>query len=113
MYKVVQADDLKREGSRTAVFQGSDHGSGVSFFSVDSDPGQGPELHKHPYSETWLVLEGEALITADGEEIHAGPGTIVVVGADTPHKFHNTGTGRLRIVCIHASPTFVNQMLDE
>jgi mannose-6-phosphate isomerase-like protein (cupin superfamily) len=36
-----------------------------------------------------------------------------VVGADTPHKFRNAGTGRLKIVCIHASPEFVSQMLDD
>jgi mannose-6-phosphate isomerase-like protein (cupin superfamily) len=113
MFKVLHADDLKREGSNTAVFQGVDHGSGISFFSVDNEPGQGPGLHKHPYSETWLVLEGHGVITADGEEIQAGPGAIVVVGADTPHKFRNAGTGRLKIVCIHASPEFVNEMLPD
>jgi hypothetical protein len=40
-------------------------------------------------------------------------GAIVVVGADTPHKFRNAGTGRLKIVCIHASPEFVNEMLPD
>jgi mannose-6-phosphate isomerase-like protein (cupin superfamily) len=98
MFKVLHADDLKREGSNTAVFQGVDHGSGISFFSVDNEPGQGPGLHKHPDSETLLALEGHGVITTDDEEIEAGPGAIVVVGAGTPHKFRNGGTGRLKIV---------------
>jgi mannose-6-phosphate isomerase-like protein (cupin superfamily) len=59
------------------------------------------------------VLAGHGVITTDDEEIQAGPGAIVVVGAHTPHKFRNAGTGRLKIVCIHASPKFVNEMPDD
>ena len=42
--------------------------------------------------------------TADGEEADARPGDIVVVGAETPHKFAVPGTTQLTMVCIHASP---------
>jgi mannose-6-phosphate isomerase-like protein (cupin superfamily) len=51
-------------------------------------------------------------MTADGEEFEAGPGDIVVVGPETPHKFKNNGTERLDIVCIHASPTMVQEELE-
>jgi hypothetical protein len=57
------------------TFEGEPYGSGVSFFLVDNEPGEGPDLHKHPYSETWIVRSGKARITADGEDIEAGPGT--------------------------------------
>jgi mannose-6-phosphate isomerase-like protein (cupin superfamily) len=70
----------------------------------DNEPGAGPDLHRHPYSETWIIRAGAGTFTADGEEIEAGPGDIVVVGAQPPHKFKNTGDGRLDVVCIHASP---------
>ncbi|MDQ4026732.1 MAG: cupin domain-containing protein, partial [Actinomycetota bacterium] len=53
---------------------------------------------------TWVVRNGRARFTADGGEVEAGPGDIIVVGAETPHKFKNIGTSRLEIVCIHASP---------
>ena len=51
-------------------------------------------------------------MTADGEDFEAGPGDIVVVGPDTPHKFKNAGTERLEIVCIHASPRMIQENLE-
>ena len=113
MFKVLNTDDLKANGSRTATFEGEPHGSSVSFFLVDNDPGQGPGRHRHPYTETWVVLAGEAVITADGEEIPASVGDIVVVDAETPHQFRNTGADRLQIMCIHASPRFIQEWLPE
>jgi len=113
MVTVTSTSALLMDGSRTARFEGEQHGSGVSFFLVDNDPGQGPPLHKHPYTETWVVLSGQAVITADGQHIEAGKGDIVVVGAETPHKFRNTGSGPLELVCIHASPRFIQDDLED
>ncbi len=113
MFKALNTRDLMTNSSRTATFEGEPHGSGVSFFLVDNDPGQGPGLHRHPYSETWVVLAGAAVITADGEELPAKEGDVVVVDAETPHKFRNTGTDRLQIMCIHASPRFIQEWLPE
>jgi len=95
------------------TFEGDPYGSGVSFFLVNNEPGAGPNLHKHPYSETWIVRSGTARITADGEEIEAAAGDIVVVSAETPHKFKNIGAGRLDIICIHASPRMIHEWLEE
>jgi mannose-6-phosphate isomerase-like protein (cupin superfamily) len=36
----------------------------------------------------------------------------VVVGAETPHKFKNTGAGPLEVVCIHASPRMIQENLE-
>jgi mannose-6-phosphate isomerase-like protein (cupin superfamily) len=113
MHSVIRAGERDVSPGRTVTFEGEPYGSGVSFFLVDNEPGQGPGLHRHPYSETWIVRSGEALITADGEEIEAGPGDIVVVGPETPHKFRNSGTERLDIVCIHASPRMIQEWLEE
>ena len=113
MYKLIRSGELERSSGGTVTFEGEEHGSGVSFFLVDSAPGAGPGLHEHPYSETWVVRSGRARFTADGAEIEAGRGDIVVVGARTPHKFENIGTERLEIVCIHASPRIVQTWLDE
>jgi mannose-6-phosphate isomerase-like protein (cupin superfamily) len=112
MYRVVRSGELRPSPGGTVTFEGEGYGSGVSFFLVDNRPGSGPDLHKHPYSETWIVRSGTARFTADGEELEAGPGDIVVVGAETPHKFKNAGTGRLEIVCIHSSPRMVQEDLE-
>jgi mannose-6-phosphate isomerase-like protein (cupin superfamily) len=93
---------------------GEDHGGvGVCIIFVDAGPGDGPSLHRHPYEEIFIVQEGEALFVADGAERTAGAGEIVVVAADTPHRFTNTGDGRLRQIDIHVSPRFVTEWLDE
>jgi mannose-6-phosphate isomerase-like protein (cupin superfamily) len=93
-------------------FEGQDHGSGISLFLINNEPGAGPDLHKHPYSETWIVRSGTARFTADGEDVEAGPGDILVVGSETPHKFKNIGTGRLDLICIHASPKMIQVALE-
>ena len=112
MKRVIRSGELQPTPGGTVRFEGEGYGSGVSFFLVNNEPGEGPGLHKHPYSETWIVRGGTALMTADGEDIEAGPGDIMVVGPETPHKFKNVGTGRLDIVCIHSSPRMVQVELE-
>jgi mannose-6-phosphate isomerase-like protein (cupin superfamily) len=84
----------------------------VSFFHVNNQPGEGPDLHRHPYPETWILRSGKARFTADGEDFEAGPGDIMVVGANTPHKFKNAGAERLEIICVHASPRIIQENLE-
>jgi len=113
MYKVIRSGEIQPTPAGTVKFEGEPYGSGVSFFLVNNQPGKGPDLHKHPYSETWIVHSGKARITADGQEIEAGPGDIIVVTSETPHKFKNIGTDRLDIICIHASPRMIQVELEE
>jgi mannose-6-phosphate isomerase-like protein (cupin superfamily) len=112
MYQVIRAGEQQRSPGGTLTFEGEPYGSGVSFFLVDNEPGEGPDLHKHPYSETWIVRSGKARITADGEDIEAGPGDIAVVGPETPHKFKTTGPDRLDIISIHSSPRMIQEALE-
>lgn len=113
MHTIIRAGELPPSPGGTVTFEGEPYGSGVSFFLVNNEPGKGPDLHRHPYSETWIVRSGSGLFTADGEDVEAGPGDIVVVGPETPHKFKNVGTGRLDVVCIHASPRMIQESLEE
>jgi mannose-6-phosphate isomerase-like protein (cupin superfamily) len=113
MCSVIVSGELQPTPGGTIKFEGEPYGSEVSFFLVNNEPGAGPDLHKHPYSETWIVRAGKARITADGVDIEAGPGDILVVSAETPHKFKNIGTGRLDIICIHASPRIIQVDLEE
>ncbi len=113
MHTVVRSGELEPSAGGTVTFEGEPHGSGVSFFLVNNEPGAGPGLHRHPYAETWIVRAGKARFRAGEGELEAGPGDIVVVGAETPHKFENIGPDRLDIVCIHASPRIVQESLEE
>lgn len=112
MHRVIRAGELKPSQGGTITFHGEPYGSGVSFFLVNNVPGAGPNLHRHHYSETWIVRSGKARITADGEDMEVGPGDIIVVTPETPHKFKNIGSERLDIICIHDSPRMEQEELE-
>jgi mannose-6-phosphate isomerase-like protein (cupin superfamily) len=100
-------------GESAGHFEGARHGSDVSFFVVDAGAGEGPALHSHPYSETFLVQDGRARFEIDGREVHAGGGDVVVVAAGSVHAFRALGPQRLRLVAIHASPRLESSWLDQ
>lgn len=109
---VIRAADVANSGGRSKMFEGAATGAGISFFLVDSDTGEGPALHRHPYPETWIVRSGRARFTADGQSIEAGPGDIIVVGAGIAHRFECISTEPVEIVCIHAAERFETEWLD-
>ena len=84
----------------------------MSYFLVDNDPGQGPNLHRHPYPETWDRVDGEARIAVGDEQVVATAGDTATVVAGVWHGFKNSGTGRLRMMCIHASDVMIQENLD-
>jgi quercetin dioxygenase-like cupin family protein len=90
---------------------GSEHGLDITLLFVDAEPGRGPALHRHPYGEVFIVQEGRATFTVEGEELTAGAGDIVVVHANEAHAFVNSGEGRLRQVDIHLSASFSTEWL--
>lgn len=108
---VITAAQLSLTGSRTLKFEGADYGSEISFFFVRSNPGQGPELHRHPYTETWIVLHGEATITMGDNKVVATEGTTAVVQPEVWHRFVNSGQETLQMMCIHAAPRMITEFL--
>jgi mannose-6-phosphate isomerase-like protein (cupin superfamily) len=93
-------------------FVGKDHGGvGVCILMVDAPPGRGPSLHRHPYDEIVLIQEGHGTFTIGDEQLEAGAGDLVIVPANQPHAFVNTGDGPLRQIDIHVSPHFSTEWL--
>jgi quercetin dioxygenase-like cupin family protein len=92
-------------------FHGEKQGAPFSAYIVKAKPGQGPPLHTHPYVEVAFTLEGTATITVGGDTREVNAGSIVVIAANTPHRFVNSGAGVLRQIDIHASPKFVQTNL--
>ena len=103
---------IKSDTLLSGNLAGEDHGAGISLILDESEPGHGPRLHRHPYDETWVVIEGHLPFRAGDERLAAGPGDIVIVPPDTPHGFTNDGPGRSKLVCIHAHPTFETEWLE-
>ena len=92
--------------------QGHNHDAAVSVIVVDAPPGGGPRLHRHPYEEIFVIQDGTATFTAGDQTIEGHGGQVVIVPGGVPHKFVNTGEGRLRQVDIHASDRFITEWLE-
>jgi quercetin dioxygenase-like cupin family protein len=92
---------------------GAEHGLEITVLFVDAEPGRGPALHRHPYAEVFIVQEGQATFTVDGEQQEVRTGDILVARANQAHSFVNSGTGPLRQVDIHLSPSFSTEWLEE
>jgi mannose-6-phosphate isomerase-like protein (cupin superfamily) len=108
-YLVVERDQLP-----ASELQGQDYGGAtVSLIFVDVGPGEGPRLHRHPYEEIFIILEGTATFTVGTDTVAARPGQIVIVRPGVPHKFVNSGEGRLHQVDIHPSGRFVTEWLED
>jgi mannose-6-phosphate isomerase-like protein (cupin superfamily) len=108
---VVQQSHLPA-GGFSRELEGVEHGGvGISIIFVEAEPGQGPALHRHEYDEVFIVEEGEATMTVGDEERVVKGGEIAIVPAGQPHRFVNSGTGRLRQIDIHLSPRFVTEWL--
>ena len=111
MFHILHRRDQRKGAIATVEFEGEPYGAGVSFFLGNLSPGKGPGLHQHPYSETCIVLSGQAAMVVDGENVVAGAGDIVVIGPATPHRFTAIGHEPLHMVCVHASDRFVIEPL--
>lgn len=112
MITITDREALALPGSPTSRFEGGDHGADISLFWVRTPPGAGPDFHWHPYTETWVVLAGEVQVDADDEHLVARPGDHVTVTAGTVHRFRNSGTATLEMICIHASDRIIQEFVD-
>jgi quercetin dioxygenase-like cupin family protein len=97
-------------GNLVGRFEGRDHGSSVSFFVGEFQPGTGPSLHRHPYDETFVVEAGSATLTLGDDTLELVAGQIIVVPAGAPHKFVS-GEG-FRIVSISPSDRMEQEDLE-
>ena len=55
--------------------------------------------------EAWLV-------GAEEDVLRLGPGDIIALPANIPHRFRNGGDSDLRLLGIHTSPTRIVHRLD-
>lgn len=96
----------------TGNLKGAEHGATISLILDHSAPGHGPRLHRHPYDETWVVLEGNLTFQLGEERFRAGRGDIVIAPPGVPHKFTNDDPERSNLICIHANATMVTEWLE-
>lgn len=64
------------------------------------EPGGEIPLHHHWYEQEMYVLEGQGMAGDERSERPIGPGTVIYVPPDAPHRLRNTGQGLLRFICV-------------
>jgi mannose-6-phosphate isomerase-like protein (cupin superfamily) len=108
-YVVVERDQLPDAELEGYLYGGAK----VCVIFIDLEPGGGPRLHRHPYDEIFILLEGIATFTIGAGSVQANAGQVLIAKAGAAHKFVNSGEGRLRQIDIHASDRFVTEWLVE
>jgi len=73
-------------------------GGSLTLFAFDT--GQGLTEHTTPFDALVMVLEGALTLTIGGTPVHATPGTIVRMPADTPHAVDAAEPARMLLVML-------------
>ena len=97
----VEGKSTRPCGKGLAVCNGFENNPNLSVFLCDFSPGIGPKKHRHPYEETFIVLEGEMEAIVEGKTYTIKEGNIMVVPAGKWHEFTNKTDKKIRTVNIH------------
>ena len=110
---ILNRDELPYDGN-VYEFEGVHHQeTDVSFIWVDMPPGGKVRLHKHPYKEIFIIQEGVSTFTVGSETLEAHAGQIIIVPAETPHKFTNLSNQQLKQIDIHVNKQFITDWLED
>jgi quercetin dioxygenase-like cupin family protein len=101
---IIDITSLGPISSGASRFEGGNYGSSISCFVVKSATGEGADKHRHPYEETFVLLEGDIEAIVDGKMQMIQAGNIVVVPANTWHEFKNRSEHPALMVNIHPVP---------
>ena len=113
METVISRADGREDGEEwTESYEELPGGAGISIIlESTTEEGVGPRLHWHPYAETFVIRRGSATFTVGTDEVVAHAGQVLVVPAETPHRFR-TGPDGYEAVHIHANDRFVTEWLE-
>jgi quercetin dioxygenase-like cupin family protein len=107
-----QREDLSGKILRPADLIGYQDGSVVSRMMVFKksgtitlfafDQGEGLSEHTAPYDAIVTILDGEALITIEGEPFTLKAGEMIIMPAEKPHAVEAIGRFKMMLTMIHA-----------
>src|SRR5687767_1281864 len=95
---------VTRAGGELRVLQGSDYGLVTSVMHSQIVPGSGPQRHRHPHAEIFVLHDGQGRYEVEGSHVDAVAGDMVIVPPDAWHGFTNTGDTLLGQTAIHQNP---------
>jgi quercetin dioxygenase-like cupin family protein len=109
--KLASTDLGPQDSTAARRLVGLDHGLPISMFLVHNRPGDGTQLHRHPYPEVFVVHTGHAHFQLDADALTAGAGDVVIAPAGSTHGFTNAGPGELSMTCIHTAAEMATEWL--
>ena len=99
-------------GNNSREFEGKEYGASLTLILVDVETGHGPNLHRHPYEEIFVVHAGTGRFVVNDSVVQGSAGDIVIAPAGTAHRFINSGRDRLQLTAIHHNANFVTEWLE-
>lgn len=102
-----------RWSPEVALVEGRWDGIEASLYVTTFAAGGGPRLHRHPYPELFLVQDGQARFHVGDEHRDVAAGHVVVVAAETPHRYENIGRDPLTVISVQPSGVVVQTNLDD
>ncbi len=106
---LIDIESLRPASGGSPRFEGYLHGATSSFFVVKSPPGKGADKHRHPYEETFILLDGEIEVIVAGEMQRISSGSVIVIPPNTWHEFKNRSDHNLLMVNIHPVPQMIQE----
>ena len=107
-YLRVRALDALPDADSGRVFEGSEHGAGVSVVIIDAADGDEQPPHTHPVEEVVVVHDGAATFFLGARQARiVRAGQVVRVPAGVPHRWVVTGKDRLRAVAAYGAAEIV------
>jgi mannose-6-phosphate isomerase-like protein (cupin superfamily) len=105
---------LRVLASQLEIKAGAEAELSFGMFESLFPPGAGmPFLHLHrSYEEAFYVIEGEVQFQLGSEEIHARPGSAMLVPAGVPHCFRAIGSTDVRWLVV-AAPAVAVTAIEE
>jgi len=101
-----QLTALEQHNRQASIFSLVGENSGAKNSTVNEvifEAGGHMPPHSHSVEETLVFLSGEGILFIGQEPHSVCAGTTLVIPANTPHCFYNTGIGRARFISF--SPT--------
>jgi len=87
-------------GTYTILLAAKDTAGRFCLIDMHIPPGGGPPPHRHDFEETFTLLEGELDVTFRGAKQVLRTGETINVPANAPHRFHNSSSRPVRMLCI-------------
>lgn len=104
-----QRDDIT---SYLLVSAGTCNAKNLAITIVEMELGGFQHLHSHEPEQMYYILEGEGLMTVDGEEKPVQAGDCIFFPSFADHGLKNTGESVLRYLSA-ASPSFTKEQCED